>query len=177
MRISEVAKLNLKAMLDIVSKKEYQAGYPDWRGQNTLKLPLEPGAQKGVTWCNVAAHDIITSLDYNSKPFLNPKGIGWTNANDFYKNAWKAVLAGKIERIPEAIGQQLANRGDIILLLSHSLIGGSGHVAVIAPNSEPYKYSRGCRIVQAGAKNGEFWRSDIFDISAITPPIIVKCKR
>lgn len=177
MRITEVAKNNLKTMFGIVSKEKYQAGYPNWRGQTVLKLPLEPGAQKGVTWCNEAAYEIIKVLGYDPKPFLNPKGIGWTNANDFYKNAWKAVLAKKVERIPESIGQQLANRGDVILLISHSLINGSGHVAVIAPNEEAYIYDRGCRIIQAGAKNGEFWRAEIFNLAEITPPLIVKCKR
>ena len=164
-------------MRHIVAKEKYQAGFPNWKGLNELHLPAKPGAQKGVTWCNEAANEIAVTLGFDTSPLLHPKGIGWTNANDMYKNAWAASLSGKVSRISEAIAQQLANRGDVIFLLSYSLIGGSGHVAVVAPFDKMYDYTKGCRIIQAGEKNGEFFRSEIFDTANITPPLIVKLRR
>ena len=164
-------------MLEIVSQEKYQPGFPNWKGLNELHLPAKPGAQPGVTWCNEAANEIAVTLGFDTSPFLHEKGIGWTSANDMYINAWKNILAGKLKIVPESIAQQLANRGDIYFLLSHSLTGGHGHVAVIAPTDEVYSYDKGAAIIQAGAKNGLFKRADIFNISSITPPIIVGLRR
>lgn len=176
-KLTDKAKKNMLIMDEVISKKEYQKGYPNWKGIHELKLPKDPGAQKGVTWCNEAANEIACRCGYDTSLLLHPKGIGWTGANDMYKNAWKAILDGRLEKVEgEEIVYYNVNHGDIILLLAHSLIGGSGHIAAVRPYDKPYNYKKGLRISQAGEKNGSFWARYIFNIPELTPVLMVRLK-
>lgn len=154
----------LKIMIDITNKKEYQPGYPNANGRPS-------------THCNEAAIEIIETLGFDSSPFLNPKGIGWTNANDMYRNGWKAVIAGKLKMITQERAQVLSDYKQCVLVLAFSTVGGSGHVAVAAPWTVPYKFPKSLIIVQAGAKNGRFELNEIFNVSNLTAPMFIRCKK
>jgi hypothetical protein len=138
----------------IISRKDFQPGYPDWRGLNVLKLPPEPGAQPGVTWCNAAANAILVELGFDTRAVLHPQGIGMTNANAMYANAVASAvrpLSGVIE-ITGRLAQALANLG-IAILAAAPNAKGPGHVAVVAPDEALYDEARGPFTGDAGAKN------------------------
>lgn len=157
----------LNVMLKIIKKKEYQPGYPNANGRPS-------------THCNEAAVEIIETLGFDSRPFLNPKGIGWTNANDMYVNARSATLMGTTLPLYKSLfnweAVESANHGGVVLVCAFNIIGGSGHVAVVAPQLPPYK-KMDCPIVQAGAKNGIFDLKEIFDAPELTPPMFIACKK
>lgn len=157
----------LNVMLKITRKKEYQPGYPNANGRPS-------------THCNEAAVEIIETLGFDSSPFLNPKGIGWTNANDMYRNARSATLMGTVSQLNQSLlkwqARNIANNGGVVLVCAFNIIGGSGHVAVVAPQLPPYK-KMDCPIVQAGAKNGIFDLKEIFDAPELTPPMFIACKK
>jgi len=155
----------LKIMIDITNKKEYQPGYPNAHGRPS-------------THCNEGSIEIVETLGFDSKPFLNPKGIGWTNANDIYRNGWKAVIDGELEMLTDWREAQLfANNIECVLVLAFSTVGGSGHVAVAAPWSIPHKIPGSLIIVQAGQVNGRFELNEIFNVSNLTAPMFIRCKK
>jgi hypothetical protein len=139
---------------EVIAKKIYQNGYPDWRGINVLKLPLEPGAQPGVTWCNAAGNEILLATGFDTRPILHPQGIGMTNANAMYMNAVASAarpLSGVIE-ITGRLAQALANLG-IAILAAAPNPKGPGHIAIVSPDDSTYDDSRGPFTGDAGARN------------------------
>ncbi len=154
----------LKIMLEVVSKKEYQPGYPNAHGVAS-------------THCAEAAVEIAEALGFDTRPVLNPKGIGWTSANEIFKNARVEILKGSIESITEHEAIAAANSGELVFVLAFSLTGGHGHVAVVAPETAPYVRGKGCPIVQAGEFCGRSNRADVFDVTNLTPPMFAKLRR
>lgn len=153
----------VQKMLEIVNKPEYQPGVKNANG--------EPS-----TWCNHAAIEIADTLGFETRHLLNPGGVGWTNANDIFKNARSASLLGTIRILLEMEVVESANHGGLVIVCAFNIIGGSGHVAVVAPQEVPYKKME-CPIVQAGAKNGIFDLDEIFNVPELTPPLFIGLRR
>jgi hypothetical protein len=153
--MNEAAKKLYDKITEVIARKEYQPGYPTWEGIHKMGLPKEPGAQKGVTWCNAAAYAIMTEMGYDMRPVLNRFGIGYTNANSMYENAVAAVkkkhIIGVFE-IYDYLAQALANCGTPALAMAPNK-RGPGHIAVVAPTDMVFDASRGPYTGDAGATN------------------------
>jgi hypothetical protein len=156
-------KDKLKIMFDIVNKKEYQPFAPNSNG-----IPS--------THCNEAAIEIIEKLGFDSSQFLNSGGIGWTNANSIYINARLATLRKFLKSLTMEEAIKVTNNGGCVLVCAFNIKTGSGHVAIVAPQTPPYKKME-CPIIQAGAKNGIFDLNEIFNVPELTPCLFVECKR
>lgn len=162
-------KMNNKAVKlknkikNVISRLIYQPGYPDWIGQHNLKLPKKPGVQKGITWCNAAANQILIELGYNTKPILDIRGIGWTNANKMHTHAETAsrTLGTGVIEVKSEWAQNLANRGYAILATAYNN-NGSGHVGIVCPSDGKYSPLKGPLIGQAGSVNGIRFASKSF---------------
>ena len=126
----EAASKIVDKINEVINRKDVQPGYPDANG-NTK-----------VTWCNRGANYIATELGFDMAPFLEPKGINWTNANQMYKNALKNA-----EEISGLEAQVRANKGEVILAACFNP-NGSGHVAIVCPDDNAY-------IVMSGPLVGE----------------------
>lgn len=121
-------------IIDVIARKDVQPGYPDANGNTN------------VTWCNRGANYIATELGFDMTPFLEPRGINWTNANTMYQNA---VKNGKEIYGNEA--QERANNGGLILAACFNP-NGSGHVAIVCPAVEEYNDSLGCLVGESGTR-------------------------
>ena len=129
-RILEVAST-------VVAMPDVQPGFPAWDGNTD------------TTWCNRALYRMIEMLGGKAHKLVEPRGISWTNANEMVRQARKnfeRVISGQI-------AQSRANVGDLIIAMSFNE-RGSGHVALVVPDTESFVESNGPRIGQAGARNG-----------------------
>lgn len=150
-----------KALVELTKKDGLQPGDPKWDGTP-------------ATHCNEYAYEAAVMLGYDIGPLLNPKGIGWTGANDMYRNAIRAMVDEELKTWDYDKVQDAANRGRFILAIAFNIYGGSGHIAVIQRHIGLFSYRFGPRIVQAGAENGECWLNEIFNLTTLTPPIFIE---
>ena len=141
---------------------------------------LLPGAPKwdgtAATHCNEYVYEAAILCGYNPKPLLNPKGIGWTGAQDMYRNGREAKVEGVLKELSARKAQEVVNRGRFVVVLAYNLYNGSGHVAIVQRFIGLYPPNKGCRIVQAGEKNGEFWLNDIFNLTILSAPMFLELK-
>jgi hypothetical protein len=158
------AKRNALKLLDLTRKDGLQPGDPKWDGTP-------------ATHCNEYLFEAATLLMYDCYPLLNPKGIGWTNANDMYRNAREEIVNDNMLAHDALSAQKAANKGRFIAALAYNIYDGSGHVAVVIANSGFFNEELGPRIAQAGSENGGFWLNDIFDIKSLSAPIFVELER
>jgi len=119
---------------EVIVRKDVQPGYPDANGRTD------------VTWCNRGAHYIAIELGFDMSPFLDKRGVSWTNANSMFINA--------VDKAKEIFGkdaQEKANDGELILAACYNA-GGSGHVAIVCPAIEEYNESLGPLVGESGAR-------------------------
>ena len=151
-------------MLSIVNKPEYQ---PRVKNSNGIES----------TWCNHAAIEIIEKLGFESRHFLNPGGVGWTDANNIYRNARLATIEKNMRQLTEQEAIKETNSGGCVIVCAFNINGGHGHVAVVAPEEVPYRKLGSCAVIQAGTKNGRFNLKEVFNFPELTHPLFVKCRR
>jgi predicted HNH restriction endonuclease len=132
--MNEATQKIIDKINDVITRKDVQPGYPDANGNTN------------VTWCNRGANYIATELGFDMTPFLEPRGIDWTNANMMYQNA--------LNRAKEVYGkeaQEIANNGGLVLAACFNS-NGPGHVAIVCPADEEYDDSLGPRVGESGAR-------------------------
>ena len=139
-RVYEIAEI-------VVNEKDVQPNYTNEYGT------------KG-TWCNKALDRMLSRLGIehimilNANPKTGKPDIGWTSANDMAKNLDKAAKEGKGVKLltngEEA--QKYANKGYAVVAAWYNN-NGSGHVALVIPNTKKYDDSFGPKIAQAGSHN------------------------
>lgn len=149
---------------EVIALVYFQPGYPNWHGINVLKLPKEPGAQPGITWCNNAAHEILDRMGYDDSMVLKPNkhngepDINWTSATDYVVNCYNASELG-MHGIQELSGHQAQNEANhnmpIIVGSIRNQFNHASHVGVVCPGC--WSKEMGPLIGQAGAKNGYFY--------------------
>jgi hypothetical protein len=132
--MKEMAQKIIDKINDVIKRKDVQPGYPDANGNTN------------VTWCNRGANYIATELGFDMSIFLDPRGIGWTNANAMYQNALKNAreISGK-----EA--QNIANNGELVLAACFNP-KGPGHVAIVCPSDDVYDDNLGPLVGESGAR-------------------------
>ena len=136
-KMNDKAKQIVDVINEVVVMPDVQSGFPDANGNTN------------VTWCNRALHIMLGRLNGQVSLILEPKGIGWTNANAMVRNA-----RANAERVPSAkVAQARANAGDLIIVVAENN-SGSGHVALVCPDAEEFSEARGALIGQAGLQNG-----------------------
>jgi hypothetical protein len=158
------AKRNALRLLDLTRKEGLQPGDPKWDGTP-------------VTHCNEYLYEAAVLLGFDCYPLLNPKGIGWTNANDMYRNAREKIVNDNMITHDALSAQKAVNRGRFVAVLAYNIYDGSGHVAAVIANSGLFKNEDGPRIAQAGSENGGFWLNDIFKLKSLSAPIFVELER
>lgn len=151
-------------LLELTKKPGLQPGDPRWDGQK-------------VTHCNEYVYEAAKMLGYDIEPLLNIKGIGWTNANDMYRNGRAAAIIHGLREHNGKSAQKAANRGRFVVVLAFNTREGSGHLAVVTQATGFYTEKRGPKIVQAGAKNGEFYMNEIFRVKELTTPMFLELKK
>lgn len=132
--MNEAAQKIIDKISEVIARKDVQPGYPDANGNTN------------VTWCNRGANYIASELGFDMSPFLDPKGINWTNANAMFMNA--------IDRAKEIYGkeaQERANDGGLVLAACYNT-SGPGHVAVVCPSVEEYDDALGPLVGETGAR-------------------------
>jgi hypothetical protein len=137
MKMNEKAKRIVDVINEVVVMPDVQAGFPDANGNTN------------VTWCNRALHRMLVMLGGQAGLLLEPRGIGWTNANAMVRNA-----RANAQRVPDGKeAQSRANNGEYIAVVAPNT-NGSGHVALVCPDVVEYSESKGVLIGQAGFRNG-----------------------
>jgi len=132
--MNETAQRIVEKIKEVITRKDVQPGYPDANGNTN------------VTWCNRGAHYIATELGFDMSPFLDPRGIGWTNANTMYTNAIKNA-----QEISGMEAQSRANNGELILAACFNP-KGPGHVAIVCPAEAAFDPSLGPLVGESGAR-------------------------
>lgn len=158
------ARKRARNLLTLTKKDGFQPNDPRWDGTP-------------ATHCNEYAYEAAGMCGFDAEILMNDKGIGWTNANDMYRNARAAVVEEKLKELTYKEAQLATNNLKFVLVLAFNLYDGNGHVAVVQRYIKPIMPGKYCRIVQAGAENGEFWLNDIFDLTILTPPMFVQLKK
>ena len=140
---------------EVISRVHFQPGYPSWREWHDLKLPKQPGASKTTTWCNEAANAVLVELGFDTRPILDPKGVGWTGATAMHANAVAAAGVKKVFEVSPAQAQGWANLyGVPVLAAAKNQKPGPSHVGIVAPTDAAYDAISGPCVGQAGAVNG-----------------------
>jgi len=132
--MKEAAQKIIDKINEVIVRKDVQPGFPDANGNTN------------VTWCNRGAHYIATELGFDMTPFLEPRGIGWTNANAMYQNALKNAA-----EISGVTAQEFANNGYLVLAACYNP-KGPGHVAIVCPSDSDYDDARGPLVGESGAR-------------------------
>jgi hypothetical protein len=153
-------RMRARDLFDLTKKEGLQPGDKDWHGND-------------ATHCNEYVFEAAEMCGYDCWPLLNPKGIGWTNANSMYQNARHAVINDVIKEVSVERAQELTNQGRFVVVLAYHMFGGHGHCAVVQRFVGLFPWGLGPKIVQAGAENGEFWLKDIFCYPKLTAPMFV----
>ena len=135
--MNEEAKRVVVVVQQVIRMPDVQPGHPDANGN------------RNVTWCNRALHRILVNLGARAELILEPRGIGWTNANAMVRNA-RANLG---ERIAPAAAQERANAGEFIIAVAENN-QGPGHVEMCVYDTAPFNADRGPKMGGAGATNG-----------------------
>jgi len=134
---NERAQKIIDIIHDVVDDNDVQPGYPDANGNTN------------VTWCNRALNRMLVMLGGKVELLLEPRGIGWTNANSMFNNARKNCT--RIQSSRDA--QDCANNGELVAVVAYNP-KGPGHVALVCPDEREYSDLKGPRIGQAGARCG-----------------------
>jgi hypothetical protein len=132
--MKEEAKKIINVIEKVINDPDVQAGYPDANGNTN------------TTWCNRGANRIGETLNGAMRSFLEPRGINWTTANAMFQNAVKNA-----KEITGAEAQQMANDGGLVLAACHNT-KGSGHVAIVCPNEEPFSNELGPMVGETGSR-------------------------
>jgi len=132
--MKEAAQRIIDKINEVIVRKDVQPGYPNANG-NTK-----------TTWCNRGANYIATELGFDMAPFLEPRGINWTNANAMYMNALNRAI-----EIYGKNAQECANDGELVLAACYNP-NGSGHVAIVCPSDEEYDDALGPLVGESGAR-------------------------
>ena len=128
--MNERVKEIFEVISEVMVMPDVQPGYPDANG-NTK-----------TTWCNRALHRILLWLDGKAELILEPRGLGWTNANAMVRNA-----KVNLKKVPDGKSAQLlANEGNLVIAVAHN-DKGSGHVALVCYDATEYNELNGARIV------------------------------
>jgi len=156
--MTEMARKMRDKIVEVISRTHFQPGFPSWAEQHRKEnpLPAAPGVSKTTTWCNEAANAVLVELGFDTRPILDPKGIGWTGATAMHANATAVARtggAGVFEVSPRQ-AQAWANAGIPVLAAARNPKPGSSHVGIVAPTDDPWDAAAGPWIGQAGAKNG-----------------------
>ena len=155
--MNEFAQILKKKIEEVIARRHFKPGYPNWHEWHDLGFPKQPGASKTTTWCNEAANAILVEMGYNTKSLLHRLGIGWTGATALYDNAAQAAQNPKngIIQIDKKFAQELANMGHVIFVAAKNPDPKrSSHVGIVCPSNSPYSEEEGPHIGQAGAVNG-----------------------
>jgi len=131
--MNETTQRIIDKISEVITRKDVQPGFPDALGNTN------------VTWCNRGAHYIATELGFDMAPFLEPRGINWTNANTMYQNALKNA-----QEISGKEAQEITNDGGLVLAACQNP-KGPGHVAIVCPSDEEYDDALGPRVGESGA--------------------------
>jgi hypothetical protein len=145
MIMTDEARKIIEKIQEVITRIDVQPGYPD-DPSIEKGVQRKPGMVPGITWCNRGANYIVTELGFNMKPFLNPRGINWTTANNIYTNA-----ENNAQEVFGAEAQALANSAKLVLAVCFNP-KGSGHVAVVAPSEEEYDDTFGPVVGETGAR-------------------------
>jgi len=143
--MKEAAQRIIDKINEVIIRKDVQPGHPDANG-NTK-----------TTWCNRGANYIATELGFDMTPFLDSRGINWTNANAMYMNA--------LNRAKEIYGkeaQERANEGELVLAACYNP-NGSGHVAIVCPSDGEYDDALGPLVGESGARCRITYSKDAFE--------------
>ena len=135
--MNERARRVLEVTEQVIRMPDVQPGFPDANGNTN------------VTWCNRALHRILVMLGARAALLLEPRGIGWTNANAMVRHAGERCQP-KLE--PET-AQAMANDGKFIIAVAPNT-RGPGHVEMVIFDTDQFNPSRGARVGGAGATNG-----------------------
>jgi hypothetical protein len=133
-------------IIEVISRPEYQPNIPDANGRPT-------------TWCNEAANAVLVERGFDTRPILEPRGIGWTGATAMYDNCVavsKSGGAGVFELSPRQ-AQLYADQGWAVLAAARRTINDdqhASHVGIVCPTDDPWNPAAGPWIGQAGAVNG-----------------------
>lgn len=161
---SKDAVYNLFKLDALTNKREFQPGYPNANGIAS-------------TWCLHFVYFGAKETGFDPSLMVNPKGIGYTNANDSYINARRHKIGRKIEFISWIDAQKAANNGDFVVISAFNISGGHGHVAVVRPHAGTFSDQTGVRLVQCGEECGVFWQSQIFNYLELSEPVFYKLPR
>ena len=132
--MNEQAQRIIGKISEVIVRHDVQPGFPDANGN------------KNVTWCNRGANYIASELGFDMRPFLEPRGIGWTNANAMYRNAEKNA-----KEIDGREAQEITNNGGLVLVACYNP-SGPGHVAVVCPTDKEYDDTIGPLVGETGAR-------------------------
>jgi len=143
--MNEMAQKIIDKINEVIIRKDVQPGFPDANGNTN------------VTWCNRGANYIATELGFDMSPFLESRGINWTNANTMYNNA--------LNRAKEVYGkeaQEIANNGGLVLAACYNP-KGPGHVAIVCPTDDEYNDAQGPLVGESGAHCRITYSKDAFE--------------
>ncbi len=146
----QARKLNDK-IIEVISRAKFQ--------------PNVPGADgKPTTWCNEAANAVLVEMGFDTKPILDPKGIGWTGATMMYDNSCGVALTGGagVYEVSPRQAQAWANLGVPVLAAARRVIDDkkhSSHVGIVAPSDTKWSPAAGAWIGQAGSTLTHGFRS------------------
>jgi len=164
-------------IVEVISRTQFQPGYPKWAEQHpsdgSAPLPARPGASKTTTWCNEAANAVLVELGFDTRPILDPKGIGWTYSTAMVANAIRCAAVGGcgVFEVSSRQAQAWANIGVPVLAAANDPTGKQpGHLGIVSPTEDAWNPQAGPWIGQAGAVNGFRSAYDSFTKWGLNPP-------
>ncbi len=131
-------------IVEVISRPHFQPGYPNANG-------------KPVTWCNEAANAVLVELGFDTRPILEPRGIGWTYSTRMVENAIRCAAAGGcgVFEVSTRQAQAWADIGVPVLAAANDPKGKQpGHLGIVCPTDQLWNPKAGPWIGQAGAVNG-----------------------
>ena len=149
------------SLLELTKKEGLQPGDPRWDGTPT-------------THCNEYVYEAAEMLGFNCDPLLNLKGIGFTGASDMYRNGRLHAVRRQLKEHDGRSAQRAANAGRFVTVLAFNLRDGASHIAVVTQSTSFFDPRKGPKIVQAGAKNGEFYLNEIFRVPELSTPMFLE---